>query len=195
MKQGEDRIVGVIPARFGSSRFPGKPLVEIGGKPMIQWVVERASRSKRVFRVLVATDDERILACVREFGGDAVMTPREIPTGTDRVAFVVKDMDVDIVVNIQGDEPLVEPDEVDAVAEILLDDEKAVMGTLVKRMTYPDELESPNTAKVVVDESGNALYFSRSPVPFCRDGGDRADWLHHRTYFNHVGIYSYRKNF
>ncbi len=162
---------------------------------MVQWVVERARSATLVSRVLVATDDERILETVRGFGGDVVMTPREIPSGTDRVAFVVKDLDADIVINVQGDEPFIEPEEVDQVAKILLENREAVVGTLVKKITRVEELESAHTAKVVVDESGYALYFSRSPIPYFRDGRDFADWIQHRVYYKHVGIYSYRKDF
>jgi len=162
---------------------------------MIRWVVERARSATLVSRVLVATDDERILETVRGFGGDVVMTPRGIPSGTDRVAFVAKELEADIVVNIQGDEPFIEPEEVDQVAKILMEDGEPVVGTLVKRITRMEELESTHTAKVVMDESGYALYFSRSPIPYLRDGRGFADWIQHRVYYKHVGIYSYRKDF
>jgi 3-deoxy-manno-octulosonate cytidylyltransferase (CMP-KDO synthetase) len=188
-------IIGIIPIRYESSRFPGKALADIGGKPMIQWVVERARQAKLLSDILVATDDERIYQCIEDFGGHVVMTPRGIPSGSDRVAFVVKDLDVEIAVNIQGDEPFVKPQEIDLVAQILLDDEKAVMGTLVKKITRVEELTSPNTAKVIVDQNLNALYFSRSPIPFCRDEKNYLDWITHHTYYKQIGIYSYRKDF
>ena len=127
-------IIGVIPARYSSSRLPGKPLVNIGGKPMIQWVAERAARAVMVSRVIVATDDERIFETVKKFGCEAVMTPSTLSSGTDRVAFVAKDIDAEIVVNIQGDEPFIEPEEIDLVARILVDDRKAVVGTQDRRV-------------------------------------------------------------
>ena len=123
------------------------------------------------------------------------MTPKAIPSGTDRVAFVAKGRDADIVVNIQGDEPFIEPQEIDSVVQTLLNDENAVMGTLVKRITRVEELTSPNTAKVVVDRNGYALYFSRSPIPYYRDSADFSEWIQNHTYYKHVGIYSYRKSF
>ena len=159
----------IIPVRYESSRLPGKPLAEIGRKPMIQWVVERTMRASLISRVIVATDDERIQACVRGFGGDVMMTPKGIPSGTDRVASVASDLEVEIIVNVQGDEPFIEPDEVDQVVRILIDDDQAVMGTLVKKITDVEELENPNVVKVVVDEQMHALYFSRGIVPFVRD--------------------------
>lgn len=162
---------------------------------MIHWVVERARQATLVSRVLVATDDERIYRSVNEFGGEVVMTPDEITSGTDRIAFVARNLDTEIIINIQGDEPLIEPEEIDLVVRILLEDEEAVMGTLVEKITDIEELKDPNTVKVVVAERGNALYFSRSLIPFCRDGGEEKDWIKERPYYKHVGIYSYRKEF
>jgi 3-deoxy-manno-octulosonate cytidylyltransferase (CMP-KDO synthetase) len=188
-------IIGVIPVRYGSSRFPGKPLADICGKPMIQRVYERSCQASMLSTVLVATDDVRIFKIVESFGGEAVMTPKAIPSGTDRVAFVAKGHNADIVVNIQGDEPFIEPKEIDSVAQILLDDESAMMGTLVKRITRIEELTSPNTAKVIIDQNGYALYFSRSPIPNYRDNADYSEWIQNHTYYKHVGIYSYRKSF
>jgi len=162
---------------------------------MIQWVIERASRADLISHVLVATDDERIFTVVKALGADVVMTPKEVPSGSDRVALAAKSVDADIVVNIQGDEPFIEPEEINQVVAILLEDREAVVGTLVKKITDVEELESPNTAKVVVNEKGNVLYFSRSPIPFFRDGKNHQDWIHRHTYYKHVGIYSYRKDF
>jgi 3-deoxy-manno-octulosonate cytidylyltransferase (CMP-KDO synthetase) len=173
----------------------GKPLADIGGKPMIQWVYERSSQSSLLSKILVATDDERIFKIVKTFGGEVVITPKAIPSGTDRVAFVAKGLDTDIIVNIQGDEPFIESEEIDLVAKILLQDETAIMGTLVKRITQVEELTSSHTAKVVVDKDGYALYFSRSPVPNYRDSRDFSEWIRHPVYYKHVGIYSYRKTF
>ncbi|HEX9934698.1 MAG TPA: 3-deoxy-manno-octulosonate cytidylyltransferase [bacterium] len=189
------KIIGMIPARWASTRFPGKPLVDLCGKPMIQHVFERARRADLLSEVWVVTDDERIFRAVESFGGKAVMTPSDLPSGTDRIARAARSTDADIVVNIQGDEPMIEPDEVNLVAGILIDDPKAVMGTLVKKITRLEELESPNTAKVILDENRNAIYFSRSPVPFVRDREDRAEWFHAAVLYKHVGIYSYRKDF
>jgi 3-deoxy-manno-octulosonate cytidylyltransferase (CMP-KDO synthetase) len=188
-------IIGIIPVRYKSSRFPGKPLADICGKPMIQRVYERSCQASMLSTVLVATDDVRIFKIVESFGGEAVMTPKAIPSGTDRVAFVAKGQNADIVVNIQGDEPFIEPQEIDSVAQILLNDESAMMGTLVKRITRVEELTNPNTAKVVIDSNGYALYFSRSPIPNCRDSADFSKWIQNHVYYKHVGIYSYRKSF
>ncbi len=185
----------IIPVRYDSSRLPGKPLAEIGHKAMIQWVVEHTMRASLISRVIVATDDERIQACVRDFGGDVVMTPRGIPSGTDRVALVASNLDVDIVVNVQGDEPFIEPDEVDQAVRILVDDDQAVMGTLVKKITDVEELENNNVVKVVVDEQMHALYFSRGVVPFAGDTNTLTALCQENTFYKHVGIYSYRKDF
>ena len=162
---------------------------------MIQWVAERAASSTLISRVIVATDDKRIFDTVKKFGCEVVMTPVAISSGTDRVAFVAKNLDAEIIVNIQGDEPFIEPEEIDLVAKILLDDNGAVVGTLVKKITNVEELESPNTAKVVVDGENNAIYFSRSPIPFFRDENNFEDWIEKHTYYKHVGIYSFRRDF
>ena len=162
---------------------------------MIQWVVERVREASLISRVLVATDDRRIYDRVCGFGAEGMMTPVDIPSGTDRVAFAAKDLDVDIVVNIQGDEPFIEPEEVDQAARLLIENDQAVMGTLVKKITQSEELESPNTAKVVFNEHNEVIYFSRNPIPFCRDIDNRNDWMMRHTYYKHVGIYSYRKTF
>jgi 3-deoxy-manno-octulosonate cytidylyltransferase (CMP-KDO synthetase) len=187
--------IGVIPARFASSRFPGKPLVDLIGKPMIQRVSERAAGARSLSRVLVATDDKRIRDAVLAFGGEAVMTPAGIPSGTDRMAFVAENLDADIFVNIQGDEPLIEPDEIDAVVLLLAEDPGADVGTLVKKIDRADELESPNTAKVVLDASGYALYFSRSPIPYDRDETDAGARIRKHPYWKHIGIYGFRREF
>ncbi|MBN2031623.1 3-deoxy-manno-octulosonate cytidylyltransferase [bacterium] len=187
--------VGIIPARFDSSRLPGKPLVDIGGKPMIQWVVERAHRAQLLSRVLVATDDQNIFSRVQAIGAEVIMTPSRIASGTDRVAHVAKDLEADILVNIQVDEPFIEPKEIDLVTSILMEDDQAVMGTLMKRIKNVEELTSPNTAKVVVDKQSYALYFSRSPIPFSRDKKGHEAWIQDQIYYKHVGIYSYRKDF
>ena len=188
-------IVGVIPARYASSRLPGKPLLDIGGKPMIQWVVEGVSRASMLTRVLVATDDERVRACVEDFGGEVMMTPEDLPSGTDRVAYVARELDGEIVVNVQGDEPFIEPRAVDTLVALLMEDASASMGTLVCPLRDREDLTNPTVAKVVVDGQGYALYFSRSPIPFLRDSESQDDWISNHGYFKHVSVYGYRKDF
>jgi len=189
------KVIGIIPARYKSSRLPGKPLADIGGKPMIQRVWERAKMSKYAEKIIIATDDKRIYNTVKQFSNDVIMTPTELASGSDRVAYAVKNYDTDIVINIQGDEPFIEPEEVDQVAEILINDSKPVMGTLIKKIKNIEELESPDTAKVVIDKNGYAIYFSRASIPFYRDSSDKNQWLKDCIYYKHIGIYSYRKDF
>jgi 3-deoxy-manno-octulosonate cytidylyltransferase (CMP-KDO synthetase) len=162
---------------------------------MIRHVLERAKQARSLSRVLVATDDERIAEAVRSAGGEARMTPSELPSGTDRMAAVARGMDANIFVNIQGDEPLLEPSEIDSVVRILADDPAASVGTLVKRVTTEEELTSPNTVKVALDESGYALYFSRSPIPYVRGGSSPSEWLARARFYKHIGIYSFRRDF
>ena len=198
MKDNTDnhnRVIGIIPARYESTRLPGKPLAEISGKPMIQWVVERSSQAASLSDIVVATDDERIMKTVRDFGGNAVMTPGDINSGTDRTAFVIKDLECDIIVNIQGDEPFIDPEDIDKVAALLINNDEYKMGTLVKRIDKDDDLSSIDTAKVVINKQWEALYFSRSPIPFNRDKQLFSEWIKDNKYFKHIGIYSYRRNF
>jgi 3-deoxy-manno-octulosonate cytidylyltransferase (CMP-KDO synthetase) len=190
-----NRILAVIPARWASSRFPGKPLAKIAGKPMIQWVYERTSKAKTVDQVVVATDDERIASTVAAFGGLVEMTPSELPSGTDRVAFVARKYDGDIIVNVQGDEPLIEPDAVDLTAQTLLSDDSAHMATLARRMTNGADIENPNKARIVLDQRQRALYFSRAAVPFARDIHEKSQWPEVYPYYEHIGIYAYRREF
>lgn len=189
-----EEIVAVIPARWASSRFPGKPLAMIAGKPMIQWVYERASLAKTISRVIVATDDERIVQAVQSFGGEVQMTPSELPSGTDRTAWVCRHLQCTIVVNVQGDEPLIEPDAVDLVAQTLVDNPAADMATLARRIGDCDDLENPNKARVIIDRYQRALYFSRAAVPFARDV-EKAKWIDTFPYYDHIGIYAYRRSF
>ncbi|MCR4439296.1 MAG: 3-deoxy-manno-octulosonate cytidylyltransferase [bacterium] len=189
------RAVGIIPARWDSSRFPGKPLADIAGKPMIQWVYGRAQRAALLSQVIVATDDERIEEAVRAFGGEVAMTPRKVASGTDRVALVARDMPVEIVVNIQGDEPLIEPGSIDQAVRLLIDDPEAVVGTLAREVRNPEELTDPNTVRVVLDRKGYALYFSRAAIPFVRDCPNPEEWLDHATFYNHIGLYVFRRSF
>jgi 3-deoxy-manno-octulosonate cytidylyltransferase (CMP-KDO synthetase) len=187
--------IGVIPARYGSSRFPGKPLIDLAGKPMIRHVAERAAKARSLGRVIVATDDERIYEAATASGVEALMTPSDVPSGTDRTALVAEKMDAEIFVNIQGDEPLIEPDEIDSVVGILLDDPRADAGTLVKKLDRLEDLVSPHTAKVVLDQAGYALYFSRNPIPHLRDVEDPEAGIRGHVYWKHIGIYSYRREF
>ncbi len=192
---GKRQIVAVLPARFASQRLPGKPLAEIHGKPMIQHVYERTAKASLIDRVLVATDDKRIVTAVESFGGEAVMTPQSIETGTDRVAHVARDLlDCDIVVNVQGDEPLIEPRMIDDAVRPLVDDGTIRVGTLARRIEKVEELFTPTVVKVVLNREGNALYFSRSMIPFGRDV--RANDLAAQCpLYKHVGLYAYRRDF
>jgi 3-deoxy-manno-octulosonate cytidylyltransferase (CMP-KDO synthetase) len=184
------RILGVIPARYASSRFPGKALVSIAGKTMLQHVWERASQARYLTDLVIATDDERIRAAALDFRANVRMTREDHPSGTDRAAEVASASNADWVVNIQGDEPLIDPAAIDAALLGLLDaDDPAPMGTISKRIENHDEIANPNVVKVVTDHSGHAIYFSRSPIPHQRDAGDLP------AYFKHVGLYVYQRNF
>jgi 3-deoxy-D-manno-octulosonate cytidylyltransferase len=187
-------VIGVIPARYGSTRFPGKPLAKIAGRPMIEHVYERAAKAARLARIVVATDDRRIQEAVRAFGGEAVMTSSDHPTGTDRVAEVAGGLGAGYFINIQGDEPLIDPAHIDLCADGLLSGESMV--TLVARILRTDDLFNPNIAKVVVSCDGHAIYFSRSPIPFpgkYLDKGMDVD-LDSFTYLRHIGLYGYTRS-
>lgn len=188
------RTVAIIPARWASSRFPGKPLTPIAQKPMIQWVYERTKQATLISDVIVATDDERIRHTVQSFGGTAVMTPSDLPSGTDRVAYVARELDVEAVINVQGDEPLIDPKAIDVLVDTLLAEPTTHMATLVRKISETAKLNDPNCVKVVVDKYNNALYFSRAVVPYARDM-DKNTWILHFPYFDHIGIYAYRKDF
>lgn len=183
------RTVGIIPARYASSRFPGKALAELAGKPMVQHVVERAARATLLDEVLVATDDERIAEAVRRFGGTACMTSPTHPSGTDRIAEVVRGLACDLVVNIQGDEPLIEPAVVDQAVAPLAEDATILMGTLARPMGV-EEAADPSKVKVVLDRQGFALYFSRSRIPYIRDDTPPPS---EQPYLLHMGLYVYRR--
>jgi len=185
--------VCVIPARYGSTRLPGKPLRLIGDKPMIQWVFERASMAKRITRVLVATDHEEILSCVQGFGGNAVMTSSDLESGTDRVAEAVKNVEADVVINVQGDEPFISPALLDDMVEVF-NDPQVEIATAMHRITKTQDLKNPNLVRVTHNKDNFALYFSRSVIPFYRDDPDQESWLEHTRYFRHIGLYAYRKN-
>ena len=187
-------ILGVIPARYASTRFPGKPLAQVAGKPMIQCVYERARRSAMLTDLCVATDDQRIMAAVENFGGKVMKTRSDHLSGSDRIAEVAQQIrpQPDIVVNVQGDEPLIEPAAIDVAINVLLADEEAEVSTLVRPISSPAELENPNVVKVVLAQDHTALYFSRSPIPFCRDCTGGPEWLSRHQYLKHLGIYVYR---
>lgn len=182
-------VIGVIPARYGSTRFEGKVLADIHGKPMLQWVWEAAKKTKILDDVIVACDDKRIEEAVRSFGGKAVLTSKGHLSGTDRICEVVNPLEVKVIVNIQADEPLIEPVMIENVARPLLDAPSFGMTTLMKAIEHPDEINDPNVVKVVADRQGFALYFSRSPIPFQRDKSASF------TYYKHIGLYAYTKDF
>ncbi|MFC2301552.1 MAG: 3-deoxy-manno-octulosonate cytidylyltransferase [Selenomonas artemidis] len=182
------KVLCIIPARYASTRLPGKPLREIAGKPMIVRVYERALQARFVQDVVVATDDERIRTVVEAHGGHAVMTGADHATGTDRLAEVAARMtDYDLIINVQGDEPLIEPSVIDALVEPFLADDRLAMATAKTEITDEEEQENPNNVKVITDKSGNALYFSRARIPYARVPGAKV--------YKHIGIYAYRRDF
>jgi 3-deoxy-manno-octulosonate cytidylyltransferase (CMP-KDO synthetase) len=182
-------IVAVIPARHASVRLPGKPLADIGGRPMVLHVADRAREASLVSRVVVVTDHEAIASAVRSAGVEAVMTPPELRSGTDRIAWFAKSLPGNpIVLNVQGDEPFAPAEMIDAAARPLVDDPAVLTGTVAAPVTDPADLANPAVVKVAVALNGDALYFSRSPIPFNRDGGPCA-------VYRHFGVYAYRKAF
>ncbi len=188
------KVVAIIPARYHSNRFKGKPLAIICGKPMIQHVYERAQAASILSRVAVATDDERIADCVRGFGGEVVMTSSDHVSGTDRLAEAATLMDIpeqDVVVNIQGDQPLFPSEIIGQVAQPLLDDPALAMSTLIYKIIRKEEINDPNHVKTVFNRHGMALYFSRAPIPFQRNPEEPQA----PTYYKHLGFYAYRKGF
>ncbi len=180
----------VIPARYDSVRFPGKPLAPIAGRAMIARVYEQAKKAERVARVIVATDDERILSAVKEFGGEAIMTRRDHSSGTDRIAEVAAHIPAGIYVNVQGDEPLIDPAAIDAVIEAMEEDESIQIATPSATIKVANEIMDPNVVKVVTDFDGNALYFSRAPIPWVRDRGASVAARHAK----HIGLYAFRRD-
>jgi 3-deoxy-manno-octulosonate cytidylyltransferase (CMP-KDO synthetase) len=184
----------IIPARYGSKRLPAKPLLRETGKYLIQHVYERACQAVKASTVLVATDDPRIVAAVESFGGRVVMTRRDHPSGTDRVAEAARHLDADIIINLQGDEPLVDPATLDQLAQLLERNSSADMATLAVPLRSAEMWRDPNCVKAVVDALGRALYFSRSPIPFVRDGQPDFSSTPPR-FLQHLGIYAYRRHF
>jgi 3-deoxy-manno-octulosonate cytidylyltransferase (CMP-KDO synthetase) len=192
------KAVVVIPARFDSTRFPGKPLAVLKGKPLIQRVHEQVAFANLIDGIFVATDDKKIFDAVTGFGGKAIMTSSAHASGTDRIAEAAKNIDCDLVINVQADEPFIRPEMVDDVVKLLADDRKASISTLAKRTTDVKEILSPNVVKVVMDSEGYAMYFSRSPIPYYRDEwkglGSITFSTSHVSVFKHVGIYGFRKD-
>jgi 3-deoxy-manno-octulosonate cytidylyltransferase (CMP-KDO synthetase) len=185
------KILGVIPARFASTRFPGKPLVEIAGKTMVQRVYEQVKKATLITEVVVATDDARILDHVEGFGGKAVLTSVDHPSGTDRCfeAYQLMNDEFNYVINVQGDEPFIKPEQIDLLAALLNGD--TFIATLVKELKDQESLFNTNVVKAVINVKKKALYFSRSPIPHARNIAEDA-WLSQHKYFNHIGMYAYR---
>ena len=184
------KVVIVIPARYGSTRLPGKPLVSLAGKPMIQRVYERARLAQRADRVIVATDDERIVKAVEGFGGEARMTRPDHRTGTERVAEVAAHTEGDVFVNVQGDEPLLDPVAVDTAVNALLEEPAAAIGTVATALQSATDIMDPNVVKTVLDFDGNALYFSRAPIPWVRDSASKIQVRH----LKHLGLYVFQRD-
>lgn len=184
------KVVGVIPARLGSTRLAEKVLATIEGRPMIQHVWERAVKARNLDDVIVACDEVRVLECVQSFGGKAMMTRKDHPNGSSRVAEVAQRSDGEIFINIQGDEPTIHPESIDLLADVFLKEDGLEVATLAVRQDTREEYENPNVVKVVCDHEGNALYFSRAPIPHFREGGSET-----KFFLKHLGIYGYRKGF
>lgn len=187
------KIAGIIPARYASTRFPGKPLADIGGQSLIERVYRQVRQTTCIQEVVVATDDERILRHVLDFGGQAVMTRSDHASGTDRCAEVAEALSgFDIVVNIQGDEPFIRPEQIEAALVPLLHSSDAGIATLAKKMDRREDIFNPNVVKVVFNERGRALYFSRSPIPYLR-GIPEAEWPGDIDFYKHIGLYAFRR--
>ena len=191
IREGLMNILGIIPARYASTRFPGKPLVDIAGKTMIQRVYEQAKKCVHLSEVIVATDDQRIYDHVTAFGGKAIMTSPNHQSGTDRCAEVAQiHPTYEVVINIQGDEPYIDPEQISKVISCFNDPE-AQIATLIKKVLTNEELNNANSPKVIINKNSEAIYFSRSPLPHIR-GQEPQNWLQHFTYYKHIGIYGYR---
>jgi 3-deoxy-manno-octulosonate cytidylyltransferase (CMP-KDO synthetase) len=187
------KVLGIIPSRYESSRFSGKPLIDLKGKSMIQRVYEQANKSEYLTTVVVATDDQRIFDHVKEFGGEVFMTSANHPSGTDRCGEVALNFpEMDVIVNIQGDEPLIVPAQLDQLAA-LFEDKKIQIGTLAKKIDDVSILSNPNRIKVALGDNNKALYFSRSAIPFLQ-GKEMNEWLNHQDYYRHIGVYAYRND-
>ncbi len=187
-------ILGIIPARYASTRFPAKPLADMGGKSMIRRVYEQAKKSKSLSKVVVATDHEEIYHHVIDFGGDVCMTSTHHASGTDRCYEVLakENTSFDYVINIQGDEPFIAPEQIDLLASLLLDGDTE-LATLIKKIDSVEQLFNPNLVKAVVNKNAEALYFSRSPIPYVRNM-EQVEWVTHHNFYKHIGMYAYRKD-
>lgn len=183
-------VIGVIPARYQSTRFPGKILVDIHGKPLLQWVWERARLSGLLDRLIIACDDSHVERIAKRFGADVIMTAKEHLCGTDRIIEVVADLDVKVIVNIQADEPLIHPSMISSTAQCLLDECSLVMCSLKKKIDNPEDIDNPNVVKVVVDKNDFALYFSRAAIPHSAVNSQETP-----LYYKHIGLYAYTKDF
>ena len=190
-EEEKTKVVGVIPARYSSTRFEAKVLADIMGKPMLQWVWERAKQVKILDELIIACDDERVAEVAKSFGAQVAMTAKGHASGTDRIAEVVNPLDVDVVVNIQGDEPLVHPTMIDSVARAILYDKEISVATLIRKITDPNDINDPHVVKVVKDKNDFALYFSRAPIPFHARNSDITE----PVYYKHIGLYGYSKDF
>ena len=190
-EEGKKEIVGIIPARYSSTRFEAKVLADILGKPMIQHVWERARQSLLLNDLIIACDDERVASVAKEFGAKVVLTAKGHLSGTDRIAEVVNPLDVKVVINIQGDEPLIHPTMIDNVASCILDDESICMATVMKKIEDQALIDDPHVVKVVVDKNNFALYFSRAPIPFHARNSE----VKSPVYYKHIGLYGYSKDF
>lgn len=207
MKGNKPQVIAIIPARYGSTRLPGKPLLDLAGKPIIQHVFERTKATTLVDRVLIATDDMRIADVVRAFGGEVLITRADHETGTDRIAEAARNIEGDIVVNVQGDEPFIDPQTIDLTVAPLIMDDSLMMSTVCEPLARAEDLFNSNVVKVVLDQQGNALYFSRAPIPFPRNAADAKSLIDTQAiigqltpeilqhYRKHVGLYVYRRNF
>jgi len=204
MKSSARGVIAIIPARFASTRLPGKPLLEIAGKPMLLHVIERTARSATVTRVVVATDDERIVEVVRSAGHEAWLTSSEHRNGTERLAEVARSVNEEIVVNVQSDEPMIDGTTIDAAVKPLLEDGSLMMSTIAEPLERPGDALDPGVVKVVIDNAGNALYFSRAPIPFPRDEATQHGTIRAAMearhdvdpmFLKHTGLYAYRREF
>lgn len=185
------KAIGIIPARYESSRFPGKVLVEIKGKPMLQYVWERSRQAASLERVIIACDDERIMKRALDFGAEVLMTSKHHASGTDRIAEIANPLDIDIVVNIQADEPLIHPSMINALVEVFKDNPEVTISTLAKKITNKEDLFNPNVVKVVLDKNDFALYFSRAAIPHLAANSQAKEV----SYYKHIGLYAYTKDF
>ncbi|MDQ7817166.1 MAG: 3-deoxy-manno-octulosonate cytidylyltransferase [Melioribacteraceae bacterium] len=188
-------IIGIIPARFASTRLMGKPLADIGGKPMIQHTYQSAKKSRLLDKVVIAVDDDRLYKVAKDFGAEVYMTPQTVATGSDRIAIVTEKIpDAAIIVNIQGDEPFIKGKMIDEAIEPLLFDKKVSVSTLARRIKSVEEMKSPSVVKVVFDYNNFAMYFSRSPIPFARDARTNLQRIEVAEMYKHIGLYVYRRD-